>query len=224
MKTKILLLSLCLGWAVAVYAQSATAAKTNEAGVLLEQIEKKYNSAASVSADFSLSIQRPKLKADESSKEELMQGKLLLKGKKFRISVNDQLLICDGANLWTYIPTAKEVQISPYEESDEVFSPARIFSQYKSRFQYQIKEKKVWNGKSVTVIELAPLDKKAAYFKIDLGMDDASRQILEFKVYDKSGIRYTYTIKTQRLDQTIADQQFNFDASKYPGVEVVDLR
>lgn len=224
MKTKILLLGLYLGWSGSLFAQSATVSKTNEAGLLLEQIEKKYNNATSVSADFSLSIQRPKIKAEESSREEVMQGKLLLKGKKFRISVNDQLLICDGVSLWTYIPSAKEVQISTYEESDEVFSPARIFSQYKSRFQYQIKEKKVWNGKSVTVMELAPLDKKAAYFKIDLGMDDASRQILEFRVYDKSGIRYTYTIKTQRLDQTIADQQFNFEASKYPGVEVVDLR
>jgi outer membrane lipoprotein-sorting protein len=219
-----LILILCLLKIGSLSAQSATSPKNNEAGILLEQIEKKYNSAASVSADFSLSIQRPKLKAAESSKEEVMQGKLMLKGKKFKISVNDQLLICDGENLWTYIPTAKEVQISAYEESDEVFSPARIFSQYKSRFQYQIKERKVWNGKAVTVIELAPLDKKAAFFKVDLGLDDANRQILEFKVYDKSGIRYTYTIKTQSLDQILPDQQFTFDARKYPGVEVVDLR
>jgi outer membrane lipoprotein-sorting protein len=140
--------------------------------------------------------------------------------------MKEQLVVCDGKNIWTYIPDGKksEVQLNYYEESDDVFSPSKIFSLYKEGYVYQIKEKKTVNGKDLTVLEMAPPNKKLTYFKIDITVDEASLQILESKIYEKNGTRYIYKLTKQTPNAATSAETFTFDTKKYPGVKVVDLR
>ena len=44
------------------------------------------------------------------------------------------------------------------------------------------------------------------------------------KIFEKNGNRYTYSTSALTPNTNIADAMFVFDAKKYPGVEVVDLR
>jgi outer membrane lipoprotein-sorting protein len=71
---------------------------------------------------------------------------------------------------------------------------------------------------------LSPLDIKKTVFKIRLTIDKAAKQITNVVIFDKSGNRYTYAIKTFTPNVKVAETVFAFDAKKYPGVEVVDLR
>jgi len=41
---------------------------------------------------------------------------------------------------------------------------------------------------------------------------------------ENGGNRYTYTVSNMKTNSPVADNQFLFDKSKYPGVEEVDLR
>lgn len=206
-------------------AQSGNSANDPQAAALLQKVSEKYNGYKNVSAEFKLLVQRPKLKPEESDKKytDTLTGKILLQQAKFNVSIKEQQIICDGKNIWTYTPGDKEVQVNYFEESDDMFSPAKIFSMYKEGYMYQVKEKKTVGGKNITVIEMAP-NKKLSYFKIDVSIDEATLQIVESKIYEKNGTRYVYKLTKQTPNVTTTTDSFTFDAKKYPGVKVVDLR
>ncbi len=208
------------------YAQADNPANDPEAGALLQKVSEKYKSYKNISANFMLFIQRPKLKPDEDDRKyvDTVKGQITLQAEKFKIAVKDQQIFCDGKNIWTYVAADKEVQLNTYEESDDMFSPSKIFMLYKQGYLYNIKEKKVVNGKNITVLEMAPPNKKLTYFKIDITIDDASLQLVESKIFEKNGVRYIYRLTKQTPNIGTSTDTFMFDAKKFPGVKLVDLR
>jgi outer membrane lipoprotein-sorting protein len=44
------------------------------------------------------------------------------------------------------------------------------------------------------------------------------------KIFEKTGNRYTYSVNNMKTGSSIPESTFLFNAKKYPGVEVVDLR
>ncbi len=197
-----------------------------EAAALLQKVSDKYKSYKSIEADFTLTTIRPKLKPDEpdSKYTDEQTGKIYLKGNKFKISLSGHEIICDGKNIWTYTLNTKEAQVNYYEDNDEIFSPTKIFTIYKEGYSYQVKEKKVFQGKNITIIEMSPSNRKVSFFKIDVGVDVASANVLESKIYEKSGTRYIYKVNKLNSSVALSDEFFSFDAKKFPGVNVVDLR
>jgi outer membrane lipoprotein-sorting protein len=205
---------------------NSTSVNDPQATVLLQKVSEKYKSYKNISSSFKLLVQKPKVKADDDERKltDTLSGKILLEGAKFSISINNQQIICDGKNIWTYIPADKEVQINYFEETDDVFSPSKIFTFYKEGYSYQLKDKRTIGGKAVTVIEMSPANKKASYFKIDVAIDEATMQIVESKIYQKNGMRYVYLLSKQTYNTNSTADSFSFDSAKHPGVKVVDLR
>lgn len=205
---------------------SASSFNDPEATALLQKVSEKYKSYKNISSSFKLLVQKPKVKAtdDERKLTDTLTGKILLEGAKFNISINNQQIICDGKNIWTYIPADKEVQVNYFEETDDVFSPAKIFTFYREGYSYQIREKRNIAGKPATVVEMSPVNKKASYFKIDVAIDEVTMQIVESKIYQKNGMRYVYLLSKQTYNSNSSVESFSFDSSKHPGVKVVDLR
>ena len=50
------------------------------------------------------------------------------------------------------------------------------------------------------------------------------KNIISTKVFEKNGNRYSYSITSLVPNSNLEDNLFIFDASKYPGVEVIDLQ
>jgi outer membrane lipoprotein carrier protein len=222
----ILCCSLMLTTALAAQSPKGTSLNDPEAGAILDRASAKFKSYVGTETDFSLTTIRPKLKAEEpdSKYASIDNGKLIMRGNRFKIDIHGHEVICDGKNIWTYAVKDKEAQVNYYEESKEVFSPTKIFTLLKEGFAYQIKEKKSWQGKAVTVIELAPVDRRVSYFKIDVAIEDQTHAIIESKIYEKSGVRYIYKIVKLKPNAALADDIFVFDPKKYVGVNIVDLR
>jgi len=212
--------------ATAIFAQADNKISDPVATALLKKVSERYKSFTALSSDFKLVVNRPKLKPSDDDRKftDTISGSVILQGDKFKIMLTDQQFICDGKNMWTYIPRDKEVQINYFEESDDVFSPSKIFTLYQEGFSYQIKEKKNVGGKSLVVIEMSPINRKVSYFKIDITIDETNLQIVESKVYEKNGTRYTYKLTKQTYNPTTDTGTFTFDPKKFPGVKVVDLR
>ena len=223
---KVMLLAFAAGVLMPVFAQKENPANDPEAAALLQKVSEKYKAYKNISANFLLLIQHPKLKPDDDDRKytDTLKGQITLQESKFKIKLKEQEIVCDGKNIWTYIAADKEAQLNTYEESDEMFSPSKIFTLYKAGYLYQIKEKKVVNGKHVTVIEMAPPNKKVTYFKIDITIDESSLDLLESKVYEKNGVRYIYKLTKQTPNVTTTDDTFVFDVKKHAGVKLVDLR
>jgi len=210
-----------------LYAQDKPTPVTDpEAGALLEKAAAKYKSTNGIEAEFTLTTVNPKLKPedDDSKYTTNDNGKLYMKGRAFKLVMNGNEIYCDGKTIWSYSPKTNEVQINDYEESQETFSPTKIFSAYKDGYSYQIKEKKTYQGKNITVIELAPTNRKVSFFKIDVGLEDGTNNLLESKIYEKSGVRYIYKINKLSSGVSLDNSFFVFDKKKYLNVKTTDLR
>lgn len=200
---------------VSTQAQSVAKAKD-----ILNKVSEKYKSFKTIKADFTytLEIQSEKFKEEQ-------KGTIYTKGKKlFKLEMNNQTVICDGTNLWTYLKDANEVQINKYDPNAMDINPAEIFTMYEKGFLYAYMGDETLDGKTVHLIELTPTDKKQSFYKVKLYVDKTGNTVSQAKIFEKNGNIYTYHINNFQPNVSLAENFFSFEKSKHPKVEVVDLR
>jgi len=116
------------------------------------------------------------------------------------------------------------VQISEAKPSDGAISPTTIFTMYEKGFRSRYLGEKKVGTKIIQQIELTPEDVKKNYFKIVLQIDKVGKFVSEAKIYEKNGGVLTYSIVKFTPNAAVTDESFTFNKSKFPGIEVVDLR
>lgn len=186
---------------------------------ILKGVSAKYKAMKSMKADFSYTLENPSAKIKETQ-----TGSILLSGAKYRLAIAGQEIISDGKNIWTFVKESNEVTINAVDPDAEGLKPSEIFTMYEKGYMYKFVDEKTVGGKIQQNIELTPTDKTKEIFKVKLSIDKASKQIVKSIIYNKDGNRYTYAIKGFTPNAAIAASSFSFDAKKYPGIEVVDLR
>ena len=192
----------------------------SDAKMILDGVSNKFKSYKSLSAKFNLKIenQAGKLQGSKS-------GTVSLKGSKYKIDVTGQEIFSDGTNIWTLDKSANEVQISKFDNSANSITPQKLFTNFYDRdFLYKLNGESKISGKTIQEIELTPLDKTKPFFKVLVSVDKSSRNIVNTKVFEKNGNRYTYSVNSFLVNSNLPDAMFVFDKNKYPKVEVVDLR
>lgn len=213
-------LVLMFGFILISYAQPpAGMGKSDpEAKKLLDAVSAKFKNYKSVQAKFLLKIENAAGK-NLSNKS----GTVYMKGTKYRISVPGQEIFSDGSNTWTYDKSANEVTINKIDPSANSITPQKLFTNfYDKDFLYKLNDNVKMNGKNMQEIELTPIDKTKAFHKVLLYVDNSA--INTTKIFEKTGNRYTYSVSSLVANGSVSDNTFLFDAKKYPGVEVVDLR
>lgn len=214
---KILMLWLTfIGVGYASYAQTDEKAKA-----ILADVSKKYRSYDIVKTDFTFILDNK-----QANTKETQQGTLYVKSNtnKFKVSMTAQELISDGKTQWTYLKKDKEVQVANVDNSGDALNPAKIFTIYENGFKNMYTGERKVGKITYQMIDLSPTDPKKSYFKIRLSINKAAQQIASVLIFDKNGNRYTYNVKAFTPNVKVAESIFTFDAKKYPGVEVVDLR
>jgi outer membrane lipoprotein-sorting protein len=185
----------------------------------LEAMSKKYRAFTSFEANITSTMTNEV----EGIKEEF-KGKITVKGDKFRLVMEDQEIINNGVTVWTYVPSAKEVNIDNSSASSEDINPSKIYEIYKKGFKYLYLADKTEGGVLCEEIDLVPEKKDAQFFKIKMIISKKDKSIQSWTMFDKSGNKYKYAISKFTPNVAVADAFFTFDAKKYPGVEVIDLR
>jgi outer membrane lipoprotein carrier protein len=191
--------------------QSDPAAK-----IILDGVSAKFKTFKSVQAKFSLKIEN-----NAGKNIGTKAGIVYMKGSKYRISITGQEIFCDGNNVWTYSKLDNEVVITKLDLSNNTITPQKLFTNfYDKDFLYKL------NGetKGIQEIELTPIDKTKAFYKVLVNVVKANKTIASTKVFEKAGNRYTSSVSSMNTSSLIPDTQFVFDAKKYPGVDVVDNR
>ncbi len=186
---------------------------------ILEAMSKKYKAISAFEANLTSALTNE----SENVKEEF-KGKIVVKGDKFKLLLEDQEIINNGTTVWTYLPSAKEVNIDNFDPKSDDINPVKIFDIYKKGFKYLFLGDKTEGTLVVEEIDLVPEKKNAQYFKIKMMISKKDKSIQNWTMFDKSGNRYKYTITKFTPNLKIEDSFFAFDAKKYPGVEVIDLR
>ena len=186
---------------------------------LLKSVSQKYSAYKTMQMDVSLTIENL-----ESKSKETKSGKVSGKGNMFKAEMGNQLIMSDGKTLWTYLKDVNEVQISDFEQGQGIMSPNDIFKIAEKDYLVYMGEKVTESGKSLQIIELTPKNKSLSFSKIKMYIDTSDNTVKKGVVYDKNAIHYTYTISNFKSNVDMPDSNFKFDKSKYPGVEVIDLR
>ena len=139
--------------------------------------------------------------------------------------MSDQVIYCDGKTIWRYLKADNEVEINDYVEDANTLSPTNIFSIYKKQFKAQYMKEEKNNNTLCDYIELYPLvPKKKNYSIIKLFINKAKQQMQEMQIKNKDGSTLTYSIQKIVPNVKVTDTDFIFDATKYPKVQINDLR
>jgi len=191
-----------------------------KAKAILDGVSAKTKTHKAVNVKFTYSMENIKDDIHESQ-----EGSLLLRGEQYNLKLAGQEIICDGANLWTYLPDAEEVQISEAEYEQGSLSPSNIFTIYEEGFKYKYVKEIQKNGKTLQVINLYPIEaNEKPYHTIKLHIDKTEKQIQMITIVGKDGDNYIYDIISFMANPKILDSDFKFDKASHPGVEIVDLR
>ena len=215
--TSIIVLMMAL-FSLNVQAQGSLGKNDPEAKKVLDAVSKTFKSYKTVKANFTLKVENSAGKNMGTK-----TGTVYMKGSKYRISVTGQEIYSDGSNVWTYDKDAEEVTITKLDPSANSLTPQKLFTNfYDKDFLYKLNGTVKMNGKMMKEIELTPTDKTKAFHKVLLYV--YNNAIESTKIFEKSGNRYIYSTTALTPNVAVTDASFVFDAKKYPGVEVVDLR
>ncbi len=191
-----------------------------DAKKILDAVSAKFKTFKGVEAKFSLKI-------ENSAGKNLgtKTGTVYMKGTKYRVSLTGQEIFCDGTNISTYDISTNEVTITKVDPTANTLTPQKIFTNfYDKDFLYKLNGENTVGGKKIQELELTPIDKSKPFFKVLVYVNKATQTISSTKVFEKAGNKYTYSVASMNTAAPVSDIQFVFDAKKYPGVEVVDLR
>lgn len=199
--------------------QPAFAQNDAKAKGILDAMSKKMNGLNSLKTNFAL-----KLAGSNGKVKETKKGTFYMKGAKYRVTLAGQEIICDNKTVWTYTKDANEVQVSNFDPNAQTISPAKLFTNfYDKEYNYKYAGTRKVNGKDCNIIELSPINKAKGFSKVELAIDKTNT-IVGGNIWEKNGNQYQYEVSGFTPNAPVADNMFTFDAKKYPGVEVVDLR
>jgi outer membrane lipoprotein carrier protein len=216
MKKTILIGALLCGMVSVSSAQSTDP----KAKVVLDGVSKKFKSLTSVVANFILKVEGANNKVSDTKK-----GTVFLKGAKYKVALDGQEIISDNKTSWTYSKDVNEVTINTVDQSSAAMTPAKLFTNfYDKDYLYRMEGETTEKGKVLQNIELTPTDKSKSMFKVLVSIDKKSQTIARMKMFEKNGNKVTYEITNFTPNAAVTEGTFTFDAKKYPGGEVVDLR
>jgi len=198
---------------------AANAQYDTKAKVILQKVSTKYSSMKSYKVDFVNKLHSPLADINEETK-----GSIVIAGDKFRLDLGEQIVMVDGKTMWTYLKEDNEVNISDYDAEDSEMNPAGIYKMWENGYKYRLLDQVALDGKKYNLIELTPEDKSNQIFKVKLWIDVNNSTMKQWKMFEKSGNRYTYIIKTFKENVPTTSSTFKFDKAQHKGVIITDLR
>lgn len=187
---------------------------------ILDAVSSKFKTYKAPQASFTYKVENSQGKALSTKK-----GTVIMKGVKYKVTMDGLEIFSDGKTMWNYDRSANEVTVNNVDASANAMTPQKLLTNfYDQDFYYKYNGEKKQGNKTVQEIELTPIDKSRPFHKVYLTVDKSSKTISSARFLEKAGGRYTYTINSMKTSASVKDSDFSFDKSKYPGVEVIDLR
>ena len=190
------------------------------AKAILDKVSAKFKTFKSPQASFSYQVENAQGKALSTKK-----GIVTMKGNKYKVSMDGLTIISDGKTVWNYDKSSNEVTVNNVDVTGSAMTPQKLLTNfYDKDFLYKMNGEKKIGSRTVQEIEMTPTDKSKPFHKVYLTVDKNAKTLYSTKVLENGGSKYIYTVSNMATNGAVADNLFVFDKSKYPGVEVVDLR
>lgn len=143
-------------------------------------------------------------------------GHITLKGDKFHITLGGNETKFDGKTQWLFVSDHNEVSITePTQDELKEISPLAMI-------EYYIAKDRISESDNGEINFYPPMPKDSEYFRIALRINKSNLPS-RLTIYQNNGDRIT--LVWDSLNKTkVDDEYFYFDATKYPNVEINDLR
>ena len=207
MKNKILI-------AVFLFSQLISFGQDEKAEKILKDLSANTKSYSYMDVDFDFIFINTSQDINESQK-----GNIKINKNKFRLDLNQQLIISDDSIQWIYLKESNELQIMEYDSQDEMISPNKLFTIYENGYKSQYIELKENNH----IIDLFPIESNE-FKNIQLHIDQDKIQLKKIILFDKNGGSFSYSITKFITDKEIDENSFRFNEANYPDLEIIDLR
>jgi len=207
---------LCFSF-ILLLAIKAPGQNDNAAVKILDKFSAGALGAPSVSMKFDL------IKIDQmENTKDTLKGSIILSKDKYRLDLKDNITWFNGETNWSYLTAEKEVTITKADKKDNSFQnrPSAIFSMYKKGYKCRLLEEKA----DSYIIDLYPDDVKNELIRVRLCIAKPILDLRSFEYKKKDGIVITINVKEFNLRQKPELDTFTFQAEKYKGVEVIDMR
>ena len=195
-----------------IFSFSVQAQNDPNAQAILDKAAAKVQSSKGISVSFSLT-QKDKLGHQLSSSK----GIIKIKGSKYYIKQDQSEIFSNGTQVWNY-DGQNEVTVAKADNDDDAFSPEQIITGF---------DKKDFNTKLLSSsvnyqVQLTPVDKRKYFKQVILYISKTTNLVTKAVVTDKTNGIMEINFSNISLNNSFADNQFIFDATKHPGVEVVN--
>ena len=198
--------------------------KDPEAKKILDKV------SAQSQADYPIQVAFEYIYEDLMNKQTNSQsGSLIIEKNRFKLSVGESEVFCDGITTWNYLSSANEVYISDAEEgssSDEFFisNPSDLFTFYQEGFKYRLTGEIDYMGQTLNEIDIYPEDLDKNYHTVKLLINKKTFQIYSAEAYGKGGANHTVILTNYQKKIDTDEKTFVFNPEEHPGIEVVDTR
>jgi outer membrane lipoprotein carrier protein len=189
--------------------------KSNE---ILQQLSINTKAYKNIDVDFDFNFENKTQKISENQK-----GNIKINATKFRLELNQQIIISDDTTQWIYLKESNELQIMEYDSLDDMISPNKLFTIYEEGYKESYIELKKESDLTLHIIDLFPIESNA-FQKIQLQINSEKIQLHNIILFDKNGGSFTYLITKFTTDAILDDKLFKFDTAEYPEIEIIDLR
>ena len=166
-----------------------------------------------------------KLEIKSEDINEIQNGYALIEKEKFYYKTEEREVICDGINVWTYLPEDNECYIDLLEDLDNTLNPSEIFTMWKEGFKYMYVKKILVNNQTIHKIKMFPSQPdKSNFHTIIMDINESLKLISEASVKTKDGVTIKTTITELTSNPEINVKQFSWDENSHPNTDEIDNR
>jgi outer membrane lipoprotein-sorting protein len=151
-----------------------------------------------------------------------LRGSVILSKDKYKLEMPDNITWFNGETSWNYLLAEKEVTVTKADKKDHSFQnrPSAIFSMYKKGYKSRLIEEK----SDSYIIDLYPEDIKSDLMRVRLSINKSTIDLNSLEYKKKDGVIITLYVKEYSLKIKPDPETFDFQQSKYKGVEIIDMR
>ena len=186
----------------------------DKANDILKQLSENTRSYETMDVDFDFNFVNLSQDINEAQK-----GNIKIHKNKFRLNLNQQLIISDDSTQWIFLKESNELQIMEYDSEDDMLSPNKLFTIYEKGY----KSNYVETTESDHIIDLFPIESNE-FKNIQIQVDINKIQLKKIILFDKNGGSFSYVITRFETNNDLASELFKFNVEDYNDVEIIDLR
>ena len=186
----------------------------DKANDILKQLSENTRSYETMDVDFDFNFVNLSQDINEAQK-----GNIKIHKNKFRLNLNQQLIISDDSTQWIFLKESNELQIMEYDSEDDMLSPNKLFTIYEEGY----KSNYVETTENNHIIDLFPIESNE-FKNIQIQVDINKIQLKKIILFDKNGGSFSYVITRFETNNDLASELFKFNVEDYNDVEIIDLR